>query len=75
MSIVDDLVANLVERNALRVSGSLTVRFVDGGASISGALVSTLHDQAKNKDLLTLNAPVNATVRIGELIVPLPKLP
>jgi predicted alpha/beta-hydrolase family hydrolase len=75
MSIVDDLVANLVQRNAIRLSGSLTMRLVDGGASIGGTLVSTLRDQSKNKDLLTLNAPVDAAVRVGEVVIPLPKIP
>ena len=31
MSIVDDLVENLVERNAVRLSGSFTITLVSGG--------------------------------------------
>ena len=31
MSIVDDLVENLVERNAVKLNGELTVALVDGG--------------------------------------------
>jgi len=71
MSIVDDLVENLVERNAARVSGALAVQFVDGGIRISGALRSTLRDQKKNKDLLHVNIPVLANVQIGEIVIPL----
>ena len=72
MSIVDDVVENLVERNAVRVTGTLSVRLVDGGVSISGAIQSTLRDRRKNKDLLHINIPVRANVKIGEIVVPLP---
>ena len=38
MSIVDDFVENLVERNAVRVSGAMSVQLVDGGVKITVAL-------------------------------------
>ena len=71
MSIVDDLVENLVERNAARVSGALTIQLVDGGVTITGMLQSTLRDQKKNKDLLHINIPVRANVKISEIVIPL----
>jgi hypothetical protein len=71
MSIVDDFVENLVERNAVRVSGALAVRLVDGGVKITGGLRSTLRDQRKGRDLLHINIPVVADVRIGEIAIPL----
>jgi hypothetical protein len=69
MSIVDDLVENLVERNAVRVSGAMTIELVDGGVSINGALRSVLRDQKKNKDVLKTNTPVQAHVTVGQVIV------
>ena len=36
MSIVDDLVENLVERNGVRVAGAMTIELVDGGLRVSG---------------------------------------
>ena len=72
MSIVDDFVENLVERNAARVTGALSVQLVNGGLKITGALRSTLRDQKKNKDLLHINIPVTANVTIGEIVIPLP---
>lgn len=75
MSIVDNLVEDLVERNAFRLTGSLTLRLVDGGIQIGGTLRSTLRDQKKNKDVLNVNIPVAARLTIGEIVVPLPRVP
>jgi hypothetical protein len=74
MSIVDDLVENLVERNAIRLSGSFTITLVSGGFAVNGQLLSTLRDQRKNKDLLNLNAPVTADIRVGEIVIPVPQI-
>ena len=75
MSIVDDFFQNLVERNGLRLTGALAIQLVDGGVNISGAVQSVLRDQNKNKDLLKVNIPVAARVKIGEIVIPLPTIP
>ena len=75
MSIVDDWVESLVERNAIRLTGALAIQLVDGGATVSGALQSILRDQHKNKDLLKINIPVAARVKIGEIVIALPNIP
>ena len=75
MSIVDDLIANLVQRNALLLNGTLKIALVDAGARIDGAIVCTVRDQEKKKDILTINAPVAATLRVGDLVIPVPKIP
>ena len=74
MSIVDDLVENLVERNALKLNGALTISLVDGGLTVKGRLFSTLRDQKKGKDLLNVEIPVDAQVRVGEVVIPLPQI-
>jgi hypothetical protein len=74
MSIVDDLVENLVERNAVRLSGSFTITLVSGGLAVNGHLLSTLRDQRKNKDVLNINAPVDADIRVGEIVIPVPQI-
>ncbi len=47
MSIVDDLVENLVERNTVKLNGTLTISLIDGGLTVKGKLFSTLRDQKK----------------------------
>jgi hypothetical protein len=74
MSIVDDLVENLVERNVIQLNGTLTVSLVDGGLKVRGTLLSALNDQKKNKTILNVNIPVDADVKVGDIVIPLPNL-
>jgi hypothetical protein len=74
MSIVDDLVENLVERNAIKLNGTVTVSLVDGGLAVKGRLFSTLRDQRKGKDLLNVEIPVDAQVKVSEVVIPLPQI-
>ena len=75
MSIVDDLVSNLVERNALRLHGALTIRLLPGGVQIQGTIASTLRDQKRNQDILNVNIPVDAEVKIADIVIPVPDIP
>jgi hypothetical protein len=74
MSLVDDLIENLVERNAIDVNGTFSVALVDGGVRISGMAASTVRDQKKNKAILKANVPVDARVSIGAIVIPLPQI-
>jgi hypothetical protein len=74
MSIVDDLVSNLIERHAIRLNGAFTITLVDGGVTVKGHLFSTLRDQKKNKDIVNIKAPLDADVRVGEIVIPLPQI-
>jgi len=75
MSIVDDLIENLVERNTLRLNGSLNIRLVDGGLAVKGTIVSTVRDQKRNKDLLNVNIPVDAALTVSPIVIPVPNIP
>jgi hypothetical protein len=75
MSIVDDLIENLVERNAIDLNGTFTVALVDGGLKVKGTVFSTLRDQKKNKNLLNVSIPVDADVKVGDVVIPLPPIP
>jgi hypothetical protein len=74
MSIVDELVENLVERHAIRLSGTFTITLINGGATVKGQLFSTLRDQRKGKNLLNINAPIDAEVTVGEIVIPVPQI-
>jgi hypothetical protein len=74
MSIVDDLIENLVERNAVKLNGALTISLVEGGLAVRGRLFSTLRDQRKGKDLLSVEIPVDAQVTVSEVVIPLPQI-
>jgi hypothetical protein len=74
MSIVDDLVENLIERNAIRLNGAFTVTLIDGGVAVKGQVLSTLRDQRKNKDVLNVNAPIDAEMAVAEIVIPLPEI-
>lgn len=75
MSIVDDLIENLVERNAVGLNGTFTIALVDGGLKVRGQVFSTLRDQRKNKTILNVSIPVDADVKVGEIIIPVPPIP
>jgi hypothetical protein len=74
MSIVDDLIENLVERNGIRLNGTLSVALINGGFKIKGQVLSTLRDQKKNRDILNVSIPVDADVKVGEIVIPLPQI-
>ena len=74
MSIVDELIENLVERNAVGLNGTLNIALVDGGFKVKGQLFSTLRDQKKNKVVLNVNIPVDADVRVAEIVIPVPPI-
>ncbi len=75
MSIVDDLIENLVERNTVALNGAFTVALVDGGITVKGTVFSTLRDQKKNRAILKINVPIVAELKVGDIVIPLPDIP
>lgn len=74
MSLVDDLIENLVERNAIDLNGTFTVALVDGGVRVKGTVMSTVKDEKKKKVILKVDVPVDAQVGVGEIVIPLPQI-
>ena len=74
MSLVDDLVENLVERNAVDLHGTFTIAVIDGGIRIKGSLLSTVRDERKNKHILKVAIPLDAQMRVGTVVIPLPHI-
>jgi hypothetical protein len=74
MSIVDELIEHLVERNVVGLNGTFTVTLVDGGIRIKGQALSSVRDQKKNKTILNATIPVDAEMKVSPLVIPLPQL-
>ena len=74
MSIVDDLIENLVERNVIVLNGAFKIAVVDGGLTVKGTINSTVRDDNKKRDILKVTAPVDARIGAGELVIPLPQI-
>jgi hypothetical protein len=74
MSIVDDLIENLVERNAIDLNGTFTISVIDNGISVKGHVLSTLRDDKKKKELLKTDAPIDMKLTVGTIVIPLPEI-
>ena len=74
MSIIDDLIESLVERNAADVQGRFTISFVSGAVQVKGHLFTTLRDQRRQKELLKVDVPVDAQISVPTLVIPLPRI-
>ena len=74
MSIVDELIENLVERNAIDLNGTFTISVIDNGISVKGHVLSTIRDERKKKELLKTDAPIDMQLTVGTLVIPLPEI-
>jgi len=74
MSIIDDLIESLVERNAVDLQGTLSITLVAGGLQVKGHLFSTLRDQRRQKEILKVDIPVDAQLKVPPTVIPLPRI-
>jgi hypothetical protein len=74
MSLVDDLIENLVERNAIDVDGTLSVALVDGGLRVRGKVLSAVKDEKKRKVILKVEVPVDAQITVAPVVIPVPHI-
>lgn len=70
MSIIDDLVKALLERNEIILNGGITIGLVNGGVKMKGEISSAVRDRQRNKTIATMVAPLSAQVGIGDLVIP-----
>jgi hypothetical protein len=75
MSIVDDLLENLVERNAIDLNGTFTISVVNGGLTVRGLAHTSLKDTRKNnKEIFKADVPIDAQVSVGDIVIPVPEI-
>jgi len=72
MSIVNDLIKNLVQDNTIELNGAFTISVVTGGLSVKGSALSTLKD--KGKVIFNADTPIDAQVSVGEIVIPVPQI-
>ena len=78
MSVLDDLIENLVERNIVKLNGAITVGLVEDGIKVKGEIGSTIKEKQKRGDpklIASLVVPVGAKISIREFKIPIPELP
>jgi hypothetical protein len=75
MSIVDDLIDNLVERNAIELNGTFTISVVNGGVSVKGLAHTSLKDTRKNnKEIFKADVPIDTQISVGTIVIPVPQI-
>ena len=74
MSLVDDLIENLVERNAIELNGTFSIALIDGGLRLKGTLLSAVRDEKRKKQILKVDVPIDLQISVGEIVIPLPQL-
>jgi hypothetical protein len=74
MSIIDDLIESLVERNTADVQGTFSITLVPGGVQVKGHLFTTLRDQRRQKEILKVDIPVDAQLKVPPTVIPLPRI-
>jgi hypothetical protein len=42
--------------------------------ALKGHVLSTVRDQKKSKDIVRIDAPVDAQVKVAEIVIPLPQI-
>ena len=70
MSVFDDLLKALLERNSISIDGAITIGLVNGGVKLKGEISSAVRDRQKNKTIATMVAPLSAQLGIGDLVIP-----
>jgi hypothetical protein len=74
MSVLNDLIEDLFERNSVQVGGGISIALVENAIKIKGELGSTIKDKKKSKIIATLVVPVGAEISVRELTIPIPRL-
>jgi hypothetical protein len=73
MSIFNDLIEALIERNRIEFSDvAITIGLRAGGVKIKGQIPVSVVDTQKNKMLASLVLPLEASVEIKDMTFPIP---
>ena len=73
MSIVNELIEKLVEKNGIDLSGTFTVSVVPGGVTVKGRALTVVIDRP-SKEIFRADTDINMQLSVGELVIPLPRI-
>jgi hypothetical protein len=71
MSIIDDIIRALIDRNEVIIKGAITVGLAEGAVKMSADLRTEIHDKKNNNKLVaTMLVPVSARAVVDEMVIP-----
>lgn len=71
MSIIDDIVRALIDRNEVIIKGAVTVGLTDGAVKMSADLRTEIQDKKNNnKTVARMLVPLSARAVVDEMVIP-----
>lgn len=72
MSIIEEIVKALIDRNGIVIRGAITIGLTDGAVKLSADLRSEIQDKSnKNKPIARMLIPMSARAVVDEMIIPI----
>ena len=72
MSIIDDIIRALVDRNEIVIRGAITVGLTDGAVKLSADLRAEIQDKKNNnKPVARMLVPMSARAVVDEMVIPI----
>ena len=71
MSIIDDIIRALIDRNEVIIKGAVTVGLADGAVKMSADLRTEIQDKKNNnKTVARMLVPLSARAVVDEMVIP-----
>jgi hypothetical protein len=71
MSIIDDIVRALIDRNEVIIKGAITIGLTDGAVKMSADLRTEIQDKKNNnKTVARMLVPLSARAVVDEMVIP-----
>ena len=71
MSIIDDIIRALVDRNEIVIKGAITVGLTDGAVKLSADLRTEIQDKKNNnRPVARMLVPMSARAIVDEFVIP-----
>lgn len=71
MSVIDDIIRLLVDRNEVIIKGAITVGLRDGAVKLSADLRTDILEKRDRKLIARMLVPMSAETRVEEMVIPI----